>query len=214
MKKFLIFLCVFSLATGIAMSAGAAMVTITFDEAWVTSGPTTNRYDGSQIDTQYTAAYGVTWVDTVADDPNVLTGQGVTLPSEFGGAWSDTDNMLWNYAQGGSGTTPFEAPILLSTPSDYFSFEYRRPNAAGTMDVKLYLGGVIVYDDPGFAWDPITDGDWKTFEYTGGSLFDKVVLSGNDKFCTDTYKFNMVPIPASLWLLASGLVLVVRRKKK
>lgn len=210
MKKLIVLLAAVAMVLGMTLYAQAALVTLTFEEAWVTPGPTTTRYDGSQIDDEYTIPYGVTWVDTVADDPNLLTGQGVTLPSEFSGGWSDSDAMLWYYGPGSGGTTPFTAPILLSTPADYFSFEYRRPNAGGTMDVQLYLGDAVIYDDPGLTWDPITDGDWKTYEYTGGLSFDKVVLSGNDKFCTDTYTFNTVPIPPSFWLFATGLIPMLR----
>jgi hypothetical protein len=174
------------------------LVTITFDEEYVTSGPTNNRYDGTQVDTQY-SLLGVTWVDTVDDDPDVLTGQGVTHPGEFSGSWSDTDNMLWNYGTGGGGTTPVNAPILLSFPADSFSFEFRRPQAAGSIDIQLYMGDELVHETIGFSWDPVVDGDWKTFFYSGDP-FDKVVLSSGDKFNTDNYLFSMVdciPLPAA-----------------
>lgn len=203
MKKLLVLLCVFTLVAGITMSAQAALVTITFDEAWVTSGLTNDRYDGTQVDTQY-SFMGVTWVDTVADDPDVLTGQGITHAGEFSGSWSDSDNMLWNYGQGGGGTTPVNAPILLSVPADFFSFEFRRPNAGGSVDVQLYMSDTLVYEG-NVSW---TYGqDWQTFSYSG-NLFDKVVLVSGDKFNSDNYTFNMVPIPASLWLLAGGLGLL------
>lgn len=170
------------------LEVNAALVTITFDEDYVTSGPTNDRYDGTQVDTQYSF---VTWVDTVDDDPDLLTGQGVTQPDEFNGTWWDTDNMLWNYGQGGGGTTPVNAPILLSIPADSFSFEFRRPNAPGTIDVQLYMGDELVDETIGFSWDPVADGDWKTFSYSGDP-FDKVVLSSGDKFNTDNYSFSLV----------------------
>ena len=192
MKKLLILLWLLTLVLAVTMFARAALVTITFDEEYVTSGPTNDRYDGTQVDTQY-SFLGVTWVDTVDDDPDILTGQGVTHPGEFNGSWSDTDNMLWNYGQGGGGTTPVNAPILLSFPANSFSFEFRRPQAPSTIDVRLYMGDELVHETIGFSWDPIVDGDWKTFSYSGDP-FDKVVLSSGDKFNTDNYSFNMVPI--------------------
>jgi hypothetical protein len=170
-----------------------ALVTITFDEASVTSGPTNDRYDGTQIDTQY-ASWGITWVDTIADDPNVLTGQGVTFPTEFNGVGWDTDNMLWNYGVGGGGVTPVNAPILLSVPANSFSFELRRPNAAGTVDVKLYSGNIPVHEGS-VSWDP--GQDWQTFFYRGDA-FDKVVLESGDKFNSDNYSFSLVGNPPVL----------------
>jgi hypothetical protein len=117
--------------------------------------------------------------------------------------------MLWNYGVGGGGTTPVNAPILLSVPANFFSFEFRRPNAGGTVDVELYMGDSDTpFYEGSISWDPILDGDWKTFVYDSGALFDKVVLVSGDKFNTDNYRFNMVPIPASLWLLGSGLGLL------
>jgi len=170
-----------------------ALVTITFDEAWVTSGPTNDRYDGTHVDTQY-ASWGITWVDTIADDPNVLTGQGVTLPTEFNGVGWDNDNMLWNYGVGGGGVTPVNAPILLSVPANSFSFELRRPNAAGTVDVRLYSGNTLVHEGS-VSWDP--GQDWQTFFYRG-DRFDKVVLESGDKFNSDNYSFSLVGNPPVL----------------
>jgi hypothetical protein len=170
-----------------------ALVTITFDEAGVTSGPTNDRYDGTQVDTQY-SSLGVTWVDTLDDDPDVLTGQGVALPTEFNGDGWDTDNMLWNYGVGGGGVTPVNAPILLSVPANSFSFELRRPNAAGTVDVKLYSGNIPVHEGS-VSWDP--GQDWQTFFYRGDA-FDKVVLESGDKFNSDNYSFSLVGNPPVL----------------
>jgi hypothetical protein len=192
MKKSLAVLCALTLVLAVTMLARAAQVTITFDEQYVTSGPTNDRYDGTQVDTQY-SVLGVTWVDTVDDDPNVLTGQGVTHPGEFSGSWSDTDNMLWNYGAGGGGTTPVNAPILLSVPANSFSFQFRRPQAPGAIDVRLYMGEKLVHETIGFSWDPAVDGDWKTFFYCGDP-FNKVVLSSGDKFNTDNYSFDLVPV--------------------
>lgn len=214
MKKILIIMAAFVWVLGITVSARASLITITFDEPGITAdpplgGPTGNRYDGTQIDDEY-SAIGVTWEDTLPANAS-LTGQGVTRPSEFSGDWTDSDQMLWYYGTGGGGTTPVNAPILLNVPANSFAFEYRRPNNYGTMGVQLYRGNGLVYDDPGLSWD-IGEG-WKTFTYTG-KLFDQIVISGSDKFVSDNYSLNMVPIPSAFWLLGSGLVLVIHRRRK
>jgi hypothetical protein len=207
MKKLYMLLFLLTLALSITVSAQAGLITITFEEPGITAGLTTNRYDGTQVDTEYSGSpWGVTWVDIVPSSD--LTGQGVVLPNEFNGYWTDSDQMLYYAPTTTSGASPFTAQILLTVPADFLSFEYRRPNAAGTFDVLLYSGSTLVYDDPGLSWDPATDVNWKTFTYTEGQTFDKVLISGGDKSLTDNYSFNTVPIPASLWLLGSGLGLL------
>ena len=213
MKKLSTMLATVVLVLGMTLSAQAGLITITFDEAGISAGPTTSRYDGTQIDTQYSGSpWGVTWVDIVTSSES-MTGQGVVLPNEFNGYWTDSDQMLYYAPTTTSGASPFTAQILLTVPADFLSFEYRRPNAAGTFDVLLYSGSTLVYDDPGLSWDPVIDVDWKTFTYTGGQTFDKVLIWGGDKSLTDNYSFNLVPIPSAFWLLGSGLLVVIRRRK-
>jgi hypothetical protein len=136
----------------------------------------------------------------------------VTIPDEFSGSWSDSGNMLWYYGVGGGGTTPVSATILLSVPANSLEFEYRRPQAAlADMDVEFYLGTMLVDQILDLTWDPVGDGDWKPFSYSG-KLFDMVVISANDKLNTDNYAFNLVPIPSALLLLGSGLIPVIIRR--
>jgi hypothetical protein len=213
MKKLLTIFATVVLLLGMTMSAQAELVTITFDEPGITSGPTTSRFDGTPIDTEYSGSpWGITWVDIVPTSP-ISTGQWVTQPSEFNGFWTDSDQMLYYAPTTSGGTSPFTAQILLTVPADFLSFEYRRPNNAGTFDVLLYSGSTLVYDDPGLSWDPIDDKDWKTFTYNGGQPFDKVSIWGSDKSLTDNYTFNTVPIPSAFWLMGSGLFFMIRRRK-
>jgi hypothetical protein len=97
MKKLLFTMAALILSLGLTMSAQAALVTITFDEPGISAGPTSDRYDGTQVDNQY-ASLGVTWVDTLPANA-AWTGQVVTLPSEFNGTWPDSDQMLWPCCQ-------------------------------------------------------------------------------------------------------------------
>jgi hypothetical protein len=214
MKKMVIFLlAITAILFGTSLSGQAALVKITFDEPGITSGPTTSRFDGSPIDTEYSGSpWGVTWVDIVPTS-DISTGQWVTLPNEFNGYWTDSDQMLYYATTTTSGASPFTAQILLTVPADFLSFEYRRPNAGGTFDVLLYSGSTLVYDDPGLTWDPVADVNWKTFTYNGGETFDKVLIWGSDKSLTDNYTFNTVPIPSAFWLMGTGLLFVIRRKK-
>ncbi len=215
MKKMVVFLlAITAILFGTSLSAQAALITITFDEAGITSGPTTSRFDGTPIDTEYSGSpWGVTWVDIVPAS-DISTGQWVTLPNEFNGFWTDSDQMLYYATTTSSGASPFTAQILLTVPADFLSFEYRRPNAGGTFDVLLYSGSTLVYDAPGLlSWDPVTDVNWKTFAYNGGQTFDKVLIWGSDKSMTDNYIFNTVPVPSAFWLLGSGLFFMIRRRK-
>lgn len=199
MKKLLLLLLALTFTAGFAMTSHAALVTITFDEAGITSGPTNDRYDGTQISTQY-SYLGVTWEDSLPANSG-LTGQGVVLPSEFSGSnWGTNDQMIWYYGTGGSGTTPTHPVITLSNLSDALSFEYRRPNATGSMTVKLYKDSSEIYSGT-FA----VGNTWNTFNYSG-NLFNKVDIQSNDKFNSDNYSFNMVPIPSSIWLMAAGMI--------
>jgi hypothetical protein len=205
------------LVLSIASTTWAALVTITFDEAFVTPGAVNNRYDGTQVSTQYAISpYGVTWADIYPSTVNPsYTGQVVCQPGEFNGPNFGTDNYLFIYGNNtGSGGGAQTATATLSKPSNYFSIEYRRPQADGTFDFSLYLGNTLVSDSGSLAWTP--GDDWKTF--TNSSVtFDKVVIWVNDKSSFDNFTINPVPIPSAIFLFAPGLVALVglrRRVKK
>jgi hypothetical protein len=215
MKKILslsIMLVVFAAST-----TWAALITMNFDEAFVTGGTIGNRQDGTQVSTQYAISpYGVTWADIYpgADAPPIYyTGQVVCIPGEFAGTGWNTGNSLFIYGSALSGSTgsPYTATVTLSTPSNYFSMDYRRPQAAGSIDFALYLGASKVSDSGSLAW---ANGDgWKTF--TSPSVkFDKVVILESDKFNVDNFKINTVPIPSAIFLFAPGLAALVGLRKR
>jgi hypothetical protein len=216
MKKLSTMLAAFVLVLGVTMPAQAAPLTITFSETGISAtlpdylGNTDVRYDGTQIDTEY-SGIGVTWDDFIPANDG-LTGQVVTTLSEFSGG-TGTDPILWYYGTGGGGTTPVNANINLSVASNYLSFDHRRPNNVGTMQIVLYMNDGLVWDSGSDLEDliPVT-ASWNTFTYTGDT-FNRVNIIGSDKFLTDTYSFNMVPIPSAFWLLGSGLFFVIHRRK-
>jgi hypothetical protein len=202
MKKMLLLTLVlmFSIASG----AWAAQVTITFDESFVNPGGS-NRYDGTQILNQYaTAPWGATFTDTNSNSQ--YAGQNVCAPGEFSGANWGNDNYLFVYGgYAGSGVNPATALITLSTPSNYFSIEYRRPQAAGTFVFDLYLDSTLVYKGDTLTWDPLLNGGtWTTFT-APSVLFNKIDISINDKSSFDNLTINPVPVPPSLLLLVGGL---------
>ncbi|MBA4368383.1 MAG: hypothetical protein C0403_12195, partial [Desulfobacterium sp.] len=96
MKKLVVFLMAMTtVLLGTSLSAQAALISITFDEPGITSGPTTSRFDGTPIDTEYSGSpWGITWVDIVPS-VGISTGQWVTQPNEFNGFWTDSDQMLY-----------------------------------------------------------------------------------------------------------------------
>jgi hypothetical protein len=216
MKRALLLILVLVLVT--ASATWAALITMTFDEAFVTPGAVNNRYDGTQISTQYAVLpYGVTWADIYpgADAPPIYyTGQVVCQPGEFNGQNFGTDNYLFIYGNNtGSGGGAQTATATLSTPSNYFSIEYRRPQADGNFDFSLYLGNTMVYDSGSLLWSATLDGVWKTFT-APAVTFDKVVIWESDKSSFDNFTINTVPIPSAIFLFAPGLVALVGLKKR
>jgi len=196
MKKNLVFVALVSMTIFMTVPAQATPVTITFDEPYASAGSTTNRYDGTHVDDEY-SSLGITWVDTYSTtlpENADYTGQVVCTVSEFNGTWSDppTNQVLWYYGIGGGGTTPVNASILLSRPATSFTVDYRRPANYGYIEFDLYMGDTLVYDCPTTEWSPEDDNEWDTFSHSGVS-FDKVVIIANDKFVTDNYSFDIVP---------------------
>jgi hypothetical protein len=196
-----------------ASTTWAALITMTFDESFVTGGTLSERQDGTQVSNQYA---GVTWADIYpgADAPPIYyTGQVVCLSGEFSGTGWTTGNTLWIYGSDLTGSThaPYTATVTLSTPSSYFSMDYRRPTAAGTIDFALYLGTTKVADSGSLSW--VSTNGWKTF--TAPSVkFDKVVIVESDKFNVDNFKINTVPIPSAIFLFAPGFLALVGLRKR
>jgi hypothetical protein len=211
MKK--TFLLSVALFLCIASAAGAVPITITFDETYVNPGAINDRQDGTQISTQYKAPYGVTWADIYpGTDKPTYTGQVVCMPGEFNGPGYGNDNYLFiygnNWQAGGGAQT---ATVTLDMPSNYFSIEYRRPQASGTFEFALYMGNTLVSDSGTLNWIP--GNGWVT--YTKSSvIFDKVIITENDKSSFDNFTINPVPIPPSILLLVGGLgsLGIIRRR--
>jgi len=227
MKRLLILLAAVALLFGMTMPAQATLVTITFDEPGISSGPyypnpelTDPRDDGDIITNQYDAQ-GLNWVNSplpgaVPSLNYVTTGyeSGYTIPSE---AFTDADgnyqgHLLWYYNNYGW--------IELDASADSLEFQLRRPKSSGDIFLKVYdtTSGspVLVYDFGKIGWT--AGSGWVTFDsdsfaaFTG--TFDAIYMSSGSKFYVDNLSVNMVPIPASFWLLATGLIPIIRRLKR
>lgn len=193
--------------------AWATLVSITFDETFVSYGTTDSRYDGTQLSSQYSGSpYFVTWTDiyhsgTNTDNPS-YTGQVVCTGAEFSGSGYTTGNFAWIYgANAGSGTSMATAVVTLSVASNYFSIDYRRPNAGGQMEFTLLSDGKVVADS-GIL---ITAASWSTWKPSSSGYlaeditFNEVRIWQGDKSLIDNLTFNAVPIPPPILLLAGGL---------
>ncbi|MCX5806021.1 MAG: VPLPA-CTERM sorting domain-containing protein [Proteobacteria bacterium] len=232
MKKILLLslVLVFCMASG----AGAGLVTISFDEEGISSGTHyTNPHSpdprplGDKITNQY-AAKGVNW--TVNPINSGVVANVITSGYEFGYAdkpgypsevFADKNgnvdgHIMWYNGGFADGWIQFDHPV------NSVAFDYRRPKAAGAINVQFYD-----YDDNG-NWTKIydsgrvtADSTWRPFSQTGNNI-DAVYMSGYDpntqsynKFVMDNFQVNMVPIPAAIWLLGSGLAglgFIKRRK--
>jgi hypothetical protein len=180
MKKLLILACALSLVVGMTMSAQAWV--ITFDENDIELGDT--------ITDQYFIDDGVTW--------NAAYGNTVTQGSSFPNPFT-SDGKILHYAK------PARGLIDLADPADFLKFDFRRPAESGDIYLQLYLDDTLVHDFGRIGWD---DGSgWVTFTYPGtyGS-YDQIDMTSDTRFVIDNV--SNVPIPASLWLLGSGLGLL------
>ncbi|MDT8299441.1 MAG: PEP-CTERM sorting domain-containing protein [Spirochaetaceae bacterium] len=196
MKKIFSLTATLILIFGMAWSAQAALVTITFDEEGIDFG--------ERITDQY-ADYGIHW--------DAAYSNLVTSGADFNNAFT-CDGQILQYD-----TKPANGTILLDTATEYMSFEFRRPSAAGSFNLAIYDASsgtdVLVWDFGSIGW---SGDDWLTFTYDGlfGS-FDKIVMYAEKKFIIDNFTVDTaaaVPIPPSVLLLGTGLISLVFRRKR
>lgn len=192
MKKLFIVATAIVLIFGAALSAPAALVTITFDEAGINMGDT--------ITEQY-AAFGVHWDATYGDE--------ITVGPNFNHPFDSEGQILWYNG------TP-KGIIQLDTLAYYLSFDFRRPSAPNDIYLAIYdtttASDVLVHDFGRIGWD---GGDWSIFTYNGEfGDFNKIEMYCSNKFVIDNLSVNMVPIPPSVLLLATGLIPLMFRRKR
>lgn len=194
MKRLFTLAATLVLIFGMTLSAHAARVDITFDEDGISLG--------DKITDQY-AAYGIYWDATYS---NI-----VSSSSDFNYSFTSEGNFLWY------DTKPANGTIQLDTPTEYFSFDFRRPSSAEAICLKIYNTAT------GFEWNFGQIGwsgdQWVPFTY--GGLFgpiDKIEMYAEKKFLIDNFSIDTayaVPIPPSVLLLGTGLIpLIFRRKSK
>ncbi len=192
MKKMVVFLlAITAILFGTSLSAQAALVTITFDEPGIEIGET--------ISTQY-SSQGINWSGS----------NSITVGSAFSNPFPPFDAATPKILQ--YDTKPTNGVIILSTIADYFSIDFRRPASAGDITLALYNGTDLVHNYGRIGWD---GPDWEHYTYNGEyGNFNQIILACGNKFVMDNLEVNMVPIPASLWLLASGLIMLIRTSKR
>lgn len=227
MKKLLIVTaaaCAF--VCGMVISTQAALVEITFDEPGISAttprGFSDPRQNGDTITTQYTTSDGITWINNPSTglfNPNYVTTGAefpdAGVPALADGFYSD-GNILWAFEN--------VFWIGLDSPSTSVSFDYRRPKQGGSISVNLYnwdgtgsLPAPINAAPYSFNWtaDDATYDNWTFCSIDAPPQeFNIISITGNNKFVIDNLSVNMVPIPASFWLLATGLIPLIRRIKK
>jgi hypothetical protein len=223
MKKISIFLCFVALLFGISQSAGAA-TTITFDENLTFGIPITDEY----------AAQGVHFRSGSA------TPSGLGFPNDlFGGSVFASNTWSWPTTTTFLDPQPTSKFLGLSKPQGQtvltgiamgfddlctgLSFEYKRPGANANATALI---NVIFYNTVTNGWTAVTadqitahtTGPWLTYAANPSLEFNWVALVSDKKFAIDNLTFTStvaaVPIPSSLLLLGSGLLVLVRRGLK
>ncbi len=222
MLKRSLFLLSVALLMGFCAPAGAA--TITFDEYSSYGNPITDEY----------AAQGLHFRSGAA------TPSGMGFPMALYGGSS----YAWNTWTWPSTTTfldpqPTSKYLGLSKPqgqtvltgiamgfddlSTALSFEYKRPgsNASATALINVIFYNTLTNGWSAVASDQITahtTGAWLTYSANPSLEFNWVALVSDKKFAIDNLTFTSavaaVPIPSSLLLLGTGLLVFVRGRKK
>jgi len=212
MKKLLTLFVSVAVLSVWTISANAAVL-ITFDESGISLDDViTNQY----------ASSGVTWIANPFEAGSSVGNQVVNGTGAYFSNLFDTYGQVLQYS-----TKPADGTILLDRYADYLSFQYRRPSSSGTISVELFdydpgsgTGTSLTADPFEFTWSPNADpyhiSNWATFTYNGEEgNFNLIRMSSKSKFVIDNLAVNSVPLPASLWLLVSGLFpLVWRRMRK
>ncbi|SPD75363.1 exported hypothetical protein [uncultured Desulfobacterium sp.] len=212
MKKLLTMFAAVVLLLGMTMSAQAGLITITFDE------PGINLDD--IITTQYTTD-GVNWI------PNPFVEGSTAVPNQVvNGTITYFSNVFPTYGQILQyNTKPAYGYILVDNYADSLSFQYRRPSSSGDITLQLFdydpdtgTGTSLTLTPFTLTWtpdDPNNDDlDWATFTYNGEEgNFNLIAMNSTNKFVIDNMQINAVPIPPAFVLLASGLLMLLQRRK-
>ena len=210
MKKLLTLFVSVAVLLGWAISANAAVL-ITFDESGISlEDLITNQY----------ASSGVTWIANPFQVESAVGNQVVNGTGAYYSNLFDTYGQVLQYS-----TKPADGTILLDSYADYLSFQYRRPGSSGDISVALFdydpgTGTGLPVNTFDFTWSPNADpyhiSNWATFTYNGEQgKFNLIRMSSKNKFVIDNLAVNAVPLPASFWLLVSGLFpLFWRRMRK
>ena len=151
------------------------------------------------------SAYSVTWDDAAwrlpitVDGPWVYGYDGTTkggyniTSSEMGHLYYEELGNLGYYATDGTGPQPGRG---LNNTGDF-----------NNLIASWYWCGTEYANLPDYAWDIDMNGGFQDYAYQGTFEYGLAVRSG---------QVSAVPVPAAIWLLASGLagLVAIRRRKK
>jgi hypothetical protein len=210
MKKLLTLFVSVAVLIGWTISASAAVM-ITFDESGISL---------ENLITNQCASSGVTWIADPFQAGSTVANQVINGTGDYFNNTFDTYGQILQY-----NSKPADGYILLNSYADFLSFQYRRPGSSGDISVALFdydpgTGTSLPVNTFDFKWSPNADpyhiSNWATFTYNGEEgNFNLIRMFSNNKFVIDNLAVNAVPLPASLWLLVSGLLpLVWRRIRK